>query len=919
MPHSHRNTSTRPAASLALTALALASQLALAQTAAEAPAAAASAPTESLERVSITGTRIKSLALVSTSPVAQTSGEQIGLLRAASVEDFSSKLPQLAGGLSTSAAAANGDALGAQTLDLRGLGQNRTLVLVNGTRAVPFSFRNAVDVNFIPATLIQRVDVLTGGAAAVYGADAVAGVVNFIMKDRFEGLQLQASHRVSQGGGDQSSVNATGGLDLGGRGSVVGYVEYTHRDDLLAGSRSWALANPTLLAPRGGNYTDVASGRKFSVDNGGNFTTTPQTADYTSQYLLGSPLTRVNASSFLRYDLTDSVELYGRVMYSQVKTVGAPTNGQNPPVVNAVYGINASNPNIPAAARSLLTFVNGVAQVNVERSLSELGVQTVANDRTTQQAQVGLRGALTKATNWDVYAQTGSTKEDITLNGDAQASGFAGLVNTVNIFSPGGADLSSIARSFDLGSRKRTQSVVAANINGDTSELFKLPAGAPGFALGIEQRREKGTYSVDPSTTQSFRAAALTVPPVPATVRANEVYAELLVPLLAKLPGVENLSVEGAFRRSDYDKSIGSGGTYDTHKLGLSWTVVPSVRLRATDQTSIRDTNFGEFAGTISSIPFANLVSVARLRPRYAGDPCVLGTGNADQCKRFGAPAVGSYDSLNAANLTGGYFFGGNPDIRPEKGKSKTLGLVLTPTTVPGLSASVDYYSITISDAVGQVQPIDALTSCYITDPRADNPLCAAVTRDPVTGRIKDGFPVDRNLAEIKQTGFDIDLSYRQTAPFGLAGQRAVWQYQGSVVKSYMIQRNPVLAPVDCKGTYGSRCSSDAVSLVMPDYRHRVSLAWTIGENTAQLGWKRIGKVRDSTVGSTGTIPAQDTYDLNLALATPVKGLRLNVGIDNLFDKAPPTGITNPGAFNTYTDTYSALGRSIGLSLTYRN
>lgn len=292
-------------------------------------------PDAGLEKVTITGSRIKSLSVTATSPVSQTTAEQLGLLRAVTVEDFSSKLPQLAGGVSTSAAAANGDALGAQTLDLRNLGQSRTLVLINGTRAVPFSFRNSVDVNFIPATLINRVDVLTGGAAAVYGADAVAGVVNFVMKDRFEGIQLQTSYSAPRGGGNQASVNVTGGTTFGDRGSIVGYAEYTKRRELLAGDRDWATANSTSLAPRGGNYTDVASGNRFSIDNNGNFTTTPQSTNYTSQFLLVSPLERKNASTFFRYDLTDAVQLYGRVMLSQVQVTGAPTNGQNPASVNA--------------------------------------------------------------------------------------------------------------------------------------------------------------------------------------------------------------------------------------------------------------------------------------------------------------------------------------------------------------------------------------------------------------------------------------------------------------------------------------------------------------------------------------------------------------------------------------------------------
>ena len=280
----------RALALFALSTLASAVQLAQAQAAAD------------NSQVMVTGTRIKSLSLVSTSPVVQLDAEQIGLLRAATVEDFSVKLPQLAGGVNGTSA--GNDAFGAQTLDLRNLGQNRTLVLINGTRAVPFSIRNAVDVNFIPATLIKRVDLLTGGAAAIYGADAVAGVVNFIMNDSFEGLQAQANYRSGQGGGAQTSVNLTGGFKLGERGNIVGYVEYTQRDGLLAGARSFALANPALIAPKGGNFTDVASGRKFSFDDSGQFTLTPQKSDYTPQYTLVMPLERINASAFFKYSST---------------------------------------------------------------------------------------------------------------------------------------------------------------------------------------------------------------------------------------------------------------------------------------------------------------------------------------------------------------------------------------------------------------------------------------------------------------------------------------------------------------------------------------------------------------------------------------------------------------------------------------
>jgi iron complex outermembrane recepter protein len=886
---------------------------ALALAALAAISAPALAQNSDAEQVTITGTRIKSLSLVATSPVAQIGAEQIGLWRAQTVEDFSVRLPQLAGGVNGTSAGS--DAFGAQTLDLRALGQNRTLVLINGTRAVPFSIRNAVDVNFIPATLIKRVDVLTGGAAAVYGADAVSGVVNFVMNDTFEGLQAQAGARAADGGGSQYSMNLTGGMRLGNRGNIVGYVEYTKREGLLAGDRNWALQNPTRLAGIGGNFTDVVSGRFFAVDDAGNVATTRQTTDFTPQFTLVMPLERINASSFFKLGLAGETEAYGRVMFSNVKTTGAPRSGQAPVVINGPFSVAQTNPFIPAAARSLLTFVNGAANVNIERSLGELGVKTAENDRDTWQAQLGLRGALSANVGWDAYVQTGRSTESILVYGDGVRSRLPGLINTVDLFGPG-ADLSSLAQTFKYGDRERTQTVVAATLSGDSTGWFKLPAGAVGFALGAERRHEKGRFDYNAGLGESFNQGVESPPPVPPFFKASDVYAEVQVPLLAKMPAAKSLTLEGAYRRSSYDKSVGASNTYDSDKLGLNWAINNDVAVRATQQKVIREPNFGEFANPVFSIPFANLVNVARLRPRYQGDPCVLGTGNAEQCRRF-APNLQPYNSLDGALLTGGYFFGGNPEIRAEKGKTTTLGLVLTPGFAPGLSVTVDYYKIRIADAVGQIQPVDALSSCYITDPRADNPLCAAVTRDATTGRIKDGFPVDRNLALIQQEGYDIDARWRQPSPFGMAGHTLTLQYQASIVKDYLIQRSPVLDPVDCKGRYGFRCSSDAVSLVAPDYRHRAAVGWQAGNLTAQLGWKRIGKVLDSTVGSAGSISAQNYLDLNVSWRTPVKGLTLGIGIDNLTDKAPPTPL-NPSTFNTFADTYDVLGRTVGVTATMK-
>lgn len=899
-------------ATFVLLALGAATQSTLAQTAPEPEKKPE--PADKVEVITVTGSRMQAASITATSPVSQLSAAEISLMRAVTVEDFSTKLPQLAGGVSSTSVGS--DAFGAQTLDLRNMGQSRTLVLINGTRAIPFSFRNAVDVNSIPATLLRRVDILTGGAAAVYGADAVSGVVNFIINDGFRGLQTSTNYRDARGGAQQYGVNATYGADVLGRGSLVGYFEYTERKELKAGERDWALRNPTLVAGAGGNFTDVASGRTFSVDANGNYTTTPQTTDYTPQYLLIQPMKRLNLSAFFQYDFSESIQGYGRLMYSKVQTIGAPRSGQTPVVVNEVVNITSNNPFIPAEARGQLTFVNGTAQVRVNRSLSELGVKTAVNDRDTFQAQLGVRGSFTEAIRWDVYGQTGTSKESIVVKGDGRRAGFAAIANSVDIFGPG-ADLSSIAQDWRYGDRDRKQNVFAAAISGDSTDVFKLPAGPIGFAIGAESRRETGTFDYNQDLGQSFNQGVESGPTVPPYFRANEYYGELLLPLVVNVPFIKNLSIEGAARSSSYDKSVGASNRYNTDKIGASWAISDDFRFRATRQNVVREPNFGEFANPTSSIPFSSLVTVARLRPRYAGDPCALGTGNPDQCRRFGAPPVGSYNSFDPALLTGSYVFGGNPEVKAETGKTSTLGAVITPSAWKDFSLALDFYQIELKDAIGVIQPVDALTSCYITDPNPDNPLCAAVTRNPTTGRIQDGFPIDRNLALIKQDGFDVDLNFRHDLPAGVPGKKLKWQYQASFVRAYTIQRNAAVATIDCKGTYGSRCSSDSVSLVAPDYRHRFAATWETATFTTQLGWKRIGKVKDSTVGSTETISAQNYFDLNVSWRTPVKGLIVNVGIDNLADKQPPTP-RNASTFNTFTDTYNIIGRTIGFTATYR-
>lgn len=900
----------RRASKLALAInLALVSQLSMAQQ------ADSTAGAEKTEVITITGSRIARTELVASSPVASVDEVQIQLDRAVNVEDITAKLPQAAAGANATGATV-GDSLGSSTIDLRSLGQNRTLVLINGTRAVPFSFRNSVDVNIIPAGLIKRVDVLTGGAAAVYGADAVAGVVNFIMDDQFDGIELSASYETADGGGEKLNTEAVFGGDIAnGRGHITGYIGYSERKALLAGERSWALQNSGSMINTGGFYTDVASGNSFGIDDNGSVTAERNTVNVTGDRYLTQPMDRLSAGLFFGAELNDYAELYGRGMYAKIKVTGAGASGQTPVSVNEQVTLTADNPFIPAAARDLISFdADGNALVNVERNLG-LGVQTTEAVRESSQFQLGIKGVLTDSLSYDIYAQYGRTDETSSIsnnaykNNNSGASRFGALANTVDIFDPL-LDLSSFSAPLLYSNRERTQSVMAATLSGDSAPLFELPAGSVSYALGYEYRKETGKQLPGDAFRNGTSFAAVSVFDMDAGFDSKEVYAEVLVPLLFDQPFFDQLDFEGAYRISEYSNTDAE----NTWKLGLNWAINSDIRIRGSRQTAFRAPNLGEFASPITALSLALFDQtseqfVPRFAGRFNGDPCLLGTGNAEQCARYGAAAAGTPFDASAASYT----FGGNPQIKPEQAESSTLGIVYTPAYISGFDVTLDYYSIKITDAVSQIQPAAALQNCYIDNPVAGNPLCDAVLRDPQTGLISTAIVNDFNLAAVRQNGFDLAANYRFTAPAAMGGSLKL-AYQATIITKQTRQNNATVAAIDCKGTFGSACSGDFASVLQADYKHRVTLDWTLDTVAMQLGWRRIGEV-ENAADRTVSISAQNYLDL-AASWQATDELSLTAGIDNLLDKEPPLPLSGANHFNTVSD-YPVTGRTLGVSLRY--
>lgn len=865
---------------------------------------------EQAEVIEITGSRIPRSELTATSPVFTISDIQLETDQAITVEDIVKKLPQAAAGANSTGATV-GDSLGSSTIDLRGLGQNRTLVLVNGSRVVPFSFRNAVDVNSIPAGLIKRVEVLTGGAAAVYGADAVAGVVNFILDDKYQGFEASAGYKMPKGGGETFNVDATMGANIDdGKGNITAYLGYSKRESLLAGEREFSVNGSSVVAGTGGNFTDISSGRTFAFNDSGTLTDTPQTVDITPDLYLMQPLERLTANVFFNYAPFDnSVEVYGRAMFTQVRVNGAGSTGQSPVVVNEQVTIASDNPFLSNSIRDLLTFNdNAEAQVAVEKNLG-FGIQETRTVRDTLQFQIGLKGELSDFIGWDIYGQYGRTDGTAKVYNNGMSSDFQNIANTRNIFGP--TDLSDLSIPLIHSNRERVQSVINLNISGDSGDIFELPAGPVGFSVGYEYRDESGVQTPGSALISGTAYGLGGISSIDAGFDTKEWYGEVLVPVVRDLPFIKELSIEGAYRHSDYS-NVDSAST---HKLGLSWAVTEDLRLRATRQTAIRAPNLGEFAGPEVALSLAlfdpNSASfISRLGGRFNGDPCLDGTGDSAQCERLGAAAPGtSFDTSQAI-----YTFGGNDTIQPEESTTASVGIVYTPNIIEGLDITVDYYDIEITDAISQIQPIAALTSCYIDNPVAGNPLCGAVLRDPSTGLISQTLVNDFNLAVLSQSGFDVGVRYA-LGDLGDNIQDFQISYQGNIVDAQARQNNATVEPLDCKGTFGTSCTGDFASIVQADYRHRAWIDFSVDAVNVQIGWRMIGSV-DAALNDSVSIGSQNYIDLAATYKFTEK-YEVTFGIDNLLDKQPPIPEASGNFFGTVSD-YDVIGRTVGVTFRFR-
>ena len=774
------------------------------------PAQAQSAAAAEDENIIVvTGSRIARPELQAASPIAIVGAAEIQNQGITNVQDLTQKLPQVGiPGLSRTNSNFLTTGNGIATVNLRNLGDDRTLVLVNGRRFVAgLAGTSIVDINNIPADFIEDIQVVTGGASAVYGSDAIAGVVNFVLKSKIDGLIARAQYGITSHGDNRNySASLSGGLSFGpdDRGSIIGNFTYSRDYGLYSRDRKISSQDCSFICGPASYSSYPPQGRfqlfndntgAASANTGGFadnlFTFNPDNSlvagfpvgygfNRNSQRRISTPVERFLGAGSARYELTDHVTAFLEGTYAKTKASSQIEAAPLDSLLDLGVGYGIDNPFIPAsiaaeiaARNSDADADNDVTSVQFRRRQSEVYSRSNTNSRDTFRIAGGFRGDITDKWTFEVGAVYGQLKDhtetqdiDITKYANAldaildPATGniicrdpnarAAGCV-PINLFgyntaSPAASQYvrASVPRSDDV---KNTEFVATANVVGP---LFTLPYGDLMVSAGAEYRREKSIDDWDPLTNAGLNSGNQT-PDTVGKFNVKEVFGEVDIPLLKDVPFANSLSVQGQVRYSDYS-TIGKVLSWSA---GGEYSPIAGLRFRGNYAVANRAPNIAE----LFSAPSETFPSVS--------DPCdgitATTTGEfAAACRAIPAIAAaiaqnGSFAYTLADIQTINGFDGGNRNLREEKGKTLTLGAAVSPSALPGFSFTADYFNIKISNAIDTVSRATSVEQCLLTDAPQ---FCNNVIRSPVTGFITTVNSQLINIATKKTSGLDFNLRY---------------------------------------------------------------------------------------------------------------------------------------------------------------
>lgn len=929
--------------------------------------------TAAVEEIVVTGSRIARPDLVSSSPVAQVGEKELQQSGVVNTENLLNTLPQAVPGLTSTV---NNGGNGTATVNLRGLGSNRTLVLVDGKRQTPTTQAGAVDLNLIPPALIKSIQVLSGGGSAVYGSDAISGVVNFIMKTDFEGVELSTGYQVSRDGeAPIYSASMTMGSNFADRkGNVVLSLGYNKREALTQGTRGGMLstawgdnATRTGFVPSGsgsneqGRINPFVAGRFVTLpgvtNNAANsalflptgdvrlYNDATDTYNFAPVNYIQTPQERFSVTTMGTYEIKPGLTAYakGNFTNSRIVTQLAPT-----PIGTRTFRFTLdNNPFLSASAKNALNTLGSTTAYTIpsssswtagtftdvdtdgdglfdvvtgsfNRRLSEVGPRIQKYNFSGYQMQLGLKGDI-EAINggFDVFYQYGNTNGSSSLLGDTSLARTqqALLLNAtgtgcldpsggcvpINLFGQG--NISQAAANFIKtrinSSQDYEQQYGGFNINGDTANMFSLPAGPIGFSVGGEYRSEE--FAFEPS--QDLATGNLTgfnaSPPVTGRFDVYEAYGELLVPILKDLPFIKNLDLELAGRSSDY---TGQPKPVYTYKVAGTWKVYDDLLLRASYNKAIRAPSVGElYAPQSNGFPTATDNCSARGTPNAATRQACINSGVA-------ANLVGVIN----ANQQTQTLSGGNPNLRPEEGKTFTAGFAYTPSWLSNFSVTADYFSIEISDAIASFggSASNVMNVCYgsVVNGNPASPYCQAIIR-LANGSIDYVSLTNQNVATIKTEGFDVGVTYRTTlADLGLPEWGSL-TIRSLYTNTWEATTTPdeISSPIKCADKFGTRCGN-------PTPRHKVRTAanWRMNQFGVNVVWNHLDDVNDdaAAVYTVERIGAKNYWDLSGDWEL-TDNVAFTAGVKNLTQEQYPILGGNASPSNSgYPATYDVLGRT---------
>lgn len=974
-----------------------------------------------LEEVVVTGSRITGANLASTSPIQVVSAEEIQLSGKQDVSDVLLQMPQvfnnsLGQGLSNNTSGLSSIG-GLTNADLRGIGPQRTLVLVNGKRlgagdANTIIQAPAANLDQIPSGLVDRVEVVTGGASAVYGSDAIAGVVNFITKRSFEGFQIDMQlggnlHRSDNKSvqalqtaagitpltgsgfdGRSRSVSVMAGTNFADeRGNITGFFGYQHLDPVRSGDRDFggcqlnantALTGAVCLGSTNSNQFQPTNGIPAYAVVGNQFVPWPSPNQnppgrFNSQrYIyIQRDDTRYNAGFMGHVELSEYAAPYFEFsfMNDKTRTEVAPSalfKDSNPlDPISGNYNINCSNPLLSAQQAAVLCAPAQIAadaanpgsvsaNVRIGRRNVEGGGRVAEYEHTSYRGVAGFKGGFGDNIKYDVYGQyyytTSFNSNQRYLNfqsiGNAlQVTGTAANPRCVsgppcvpyNIFRDGGVTDAQLQYLYTDGTGygNVTQRTLHADLTIDLDKYhIRSPFADSGIAvnLGYEHRTDAAVYKPDTGQLSGllsgFGSAAVAID---ADYSVSEVFTEIRAPLAQDKPGIKDLVFDVGFRQSDYT----TAGKINTHKFELQYAPINDLRFRGSFQKAIRAPNLVELFNP-------QLVGLIQI----GNDPCAPTTDAAGvltpatatqaQCLRTGVSAAqygngGTTNSVpqgTAGQLS--QLTGGNPNLKAEQADSYSLGLTVTPQSLPNFSGSIDYYQIKLKDAVGAIPPNVILTNCLT----AGDPFYCSQIRRSNTGslngnNLNNGGYITQtaiNVGALKVSGIDVQASYRRALSNRWGKLR--FALNGAFLNSSENTPLPGAPTYDCAGLFGSTCQT-----INSRWRHNFRTTWSLPNDLGlSLNWRYFSAVNldnnspDPTLNGAAfgapnlfnaRIPAYSYFDL-AATWQATKGIDVRLGINNVLDKDPPvvtSEIISGGGANTY-ETYDMLGRQIFLSAT---